>query len=128
MKGWYGNKYGHSLASRGIRSMVKKPKMETDVDVFGFLYEIILKKDLDTFDFEFSGHTKNEREEIWKDLQENPDSYMEYAPYRSNKAIYDVADKYYNTLVLWIMTGEEISKNEAKYYVNKFMNELEEEI
>lgn len=34
MKGWYGNKYGHSLASRGIRSRNKR-----NMKAFGERYD-----------------------------------------------------------------------------------------
>ena len=96
-----------------------------NIDVFGYLEDVVIKKDLDDFDWFYSGYSKKRQKEIEKELEEDPDASLEISPYRSKCYMAILTKSLYPTVVAWVKTGENVSKQTAEKEVNKFLKTLQ---
>jgi|APFre7841882654_1041346.scaffolds.fasta_scaffold483787_2 hypothetical protein len=94
-----------------------------EIDVFGYLEEIVIKKDLDDFDWFYSGYSKEEQKEIEKHLGEDPDSDMEIIM-RSDCHMETLSRNLRGDLIAWVETGEKIGRQKAVKEVDKFIADL----
>lgn len=146
MKGWYGNKYNHSLASRGIKSIQKKRNDEWDFD---FLVRRSTKelnediKDIEMFPDEITDNdilimidvdeTAMDKLDFPESVKENYIDFVEKLKEKTNKRIHGItpSDTFLNDwndknwdVVGWSedyqcgLVSEELVEKIKKYYDN----------
>ena len=97
-----------------------------DIDVFGYLEEIVIKKDLDDFDWFFSGYPLRDRRMIQQMIDEDDPELEEefnevYTPIRSSEYMLRMLRRLTPDLIRWISTGENISERAAQQVIEKFI-------
>lgn len=98
--------------------------VKDEIDVFGYLEEIVIKKDLDDNDWFFSGYSKEERADIEKQIEEDPDASMEIDPIRSYCYMETLAKSLHTDLIAWVETGEKMPRQKAVKHVDRFIADL----
>ena len=88
--------------------------------------ELVIKKDLDSMDYDYSGYSEEDQAQIqeWLDSGDGdvPDVW------RNPADVKNMAENLESEMVDWIMTGEKVSRKQAQKIFDNFLKELDKEI